>query len=282
MKNIILFFLGFFLIMNSAFAQEDENYIIRTRQGNEFIGKIIEDHQDYIILKTETYGDLRIATADIVSRKLAKPEQFKDGVYWDENPQSTRYFWTPNGYGLKEGERYYQNIWVLYNQVSYGVTNNFSISAGLIPLFFFGGAPTPLWVVPKVSIPIKEDYINFGAGAFMGAVTGVGFFGIGFTTLTIGNRDTNASFSLGWGYTGDEFANRPIVNFSFMKRTGAKGYLISENYLMNMDDESILILSVGGRRMIQKVGLDFALYLPLGMGAFFAIPLLGITVPFGN
>jgi hypothetical protein len=282
MRNKILFFVGFFLIFNAASAQEDEKSIIRTRQGNEFIGTIIEETQEYIILKTESYGDMRIAVADIVSRKAAVAERLKDGVYWDDNPQSTRYFWAPNGYGLEEGEGYYQNIWVLYNQASYGITNNFSISAGLVPLFFFGGAPTPIWIVPKVSIPIKKDYLNIGAGALMGTVTGEGVFGIGFSSLTIGNRDANVNLGLGWGFIDDEFSNAPIVNISFMLRTGAKGYFISENYVINSFDETNVLLSLGGRTMINKVGLDFALFVPLTGESLFVIPLIGITIPTGK
>jgi len=58
--------------------------------------------------------------------------------------------------GLHKGEGYYQNIWVFWNQASFGVTENFSLGFGIIPLFLFGGEAgqySPIWVVPKLSYP---------------------------------------------------------------------------------------------------------------------------------
>lgn len=46
----------------------------------------------------------------------------------------------------------------------------------------------------------------------------------------------------------------------------------------------LVLLSMGGRRIIKKAGLDFGLFLPMGkdIGTFIAIPWLGLTIPFGN
>jgi hypothetical protein len=273
------------LFPNNLFAQDEPiKHRIFTKQGNEFFGIIMEEEADYIILKTEEYGDLKIIKQDIVSRKEVDPAQMVGGEYWGENPQSSRYFWTPNGYGLKEGEGYYQNIWVLYNQVSYGITNNFSLSGGIIPLFFFGGASSPVWIVPKVSIPIEKEKINMSAGAFMAYINDVGGFGLAFSTITFGSRDRNVNMGMGWGYAGDSFAKGPVLSLAFMHRTGRNGYFISENYVFT-GEETMALISLGGRRMIQKVGLDFALYIPLVASEFselVVLPFLGITIPFGN
>jgi hypothetical protein len=47
------------------------------------------------------------------------------------------------------------------------------MSAGLIPLFLFGGIETPVWIVPKFCIPIEKEKINVAAGAFIGGVVGL-------------------------------------------------------------------------------------------------------------
>jgi hypothetical protein len=54
---------------------------------------------------------------------------------------------------MNKGEGYYHNFMVFINQATYGVTDNISIGGGLVPLFLFGGL-TPVWITPKVSVPI--------------------------------------------------------------------------------------------------------------------------------
>jgi hypothetical protein len=61
---------------------------------------------------------------------------------------------------------------VLFNQGGYGVTNYFSIGAGILPVFLFGGGATPVWITPKFSIPVVIDKFNVGAGALAGTVLG--------------------------------------------------------------------------------------------------------------
>ena len=174
----------------------------------------------------------------------------------------------------------------MVNSFAVGVTNNISIGGGLIPLFFFAGGPTPVWFTPKVSIPVKKDNFCLGAGALIGTVIGeeeTGFgilYGIG----TIGSKDNNMSFGLGYGYAGGQWAKSPMINLNFMFRTGARGYFISENYFIQAGDETAVIISAGGRQIIKSAGLDYGLIIPLfsEMESFVALPWLGITIPFGN
>jgi hypothetical protein len=284
-KPLILM-LALALYSASIFSQEDTppQYRIVTTDGNIFVGHIIEESDTEIVIKTEQLGDLRIARTNIRSMSVIRPETLVEGVYWPDNPQSARYFWAPNGYGMKAGEIYYQNIWVLYNQVSFGVTDHFSVSAGLVPLFLMGGGATPVWVVPKFSVPIESDKVQLGAGAFLGALLGEGeVFGIAFASATFGSRDLNTNFGLGWGFTGNGWARHPIVNLGFMARTGPRGYFLSENYLFP-GETTIVLISGGGRRIIgDGVGLDFGLFIPLNAGfGFLGLPFLGVTIPIGS
>ncbi|QMU31406.1 hypothetical protein HUW48_01490 [Adhaeribacter radiodurans] len=212
-------------------------------------------------------------------------KNLKNGAYWFENPQSTRYLFAPNGYGLRAGEGYYQNITVVVNQISVGITDNVSIGLGTVPLFLFG-ASTPVWVLPKVSFPVVKDKFNVGAGALVGTVMGEesAGFGIVYGITTLGSRDKNISLGLGYGYAGGDWARTPTLTLSGMLRTGNRGYLLTENYLIGTADGSIGLITFGGRRIIKKVGLDFGLVLPAGseIDSFIAIPFLGLTVPFGQ
>lgn len=293
MKNLIHFILTFVTILTFAFGAQAQDtgdstlYNIETLDGNEFIGYITFEDSHKIGLKTQNFGEITIQRNNIKSMTKVEQHALVEGEYWFENPQSTRYFWSPNAYGLRRGEGYYQNVWILFNQVAYGISDNISIGAGIVPLFLFAGAATPIWLTPRVSIPVVKDKFNVGGGALIGTVLGeedTGF-GVVYGSATFGSRDKNFNVGLGWGYTGESgLADSPTITMSGMIRTGARGYFLTENYLINAGDETLVLMSVGGRRIIKKVSLDFGLFVPFysEMDTFVAVPWLGVVVPFGN
>jgi hypothetical protein len=175
---------------------------------------------------------------------------------------------------------------VLFNQVSVGVTDYFSVGAGTVPTFLFGTGVIPVWVVPKFSVPVVKDKFNVGIGAFTGAVIGESNsgFGILYGLATVGNRNTNLTLGLGYGYAAGSFAKSPMISLAGMVRVSPRGYLITENYYIKVDTETLTLISLGGRSMLGKAGLDYGLVLPFSneMDTFFGIPWLGITVPFGK
>lgn len=108
-----------------------------------------------------------------------------------ENPHATRYLFGPNGYGLRKGEGYYSNTWIFFNQLSYGFTDNFTVGAGVIPLFCLPAPRRRSGSPPKFSIPVKKDVVNLGVGGLFATVLGgedVGTFGIAYGQLTLGSR----------------------------------------------------------------------------------------------
>ncbi len=289
MKTKISFaFLLMFILTLSVKSQttNDTTLVnIETADGNEFVGQIVNEDSLKIVLKTEKLGEISIFRSDIKRQEILEVQQIKEGKYWFPNPQSTRYFWSPNGYGLKKGEGYYQNIWVLWNQFAYGLSDNFSIGGGIIPLFLFGGTPTPVFITAKFSIPVVENKFNLGTGAIAGTILGeeeTGF-GILYGISTFGTPDNNVTFGLGYGFAGGEWASSPMININGMFRISNRGYFITENYYINAGGENVVLITLGGRRIIKKAALDFGLVFPIAdIGQFVAIPWLGFTVPFGK
>lgn len=262
-------------------------YRIETTDGNEYIGEILEQNAEKIILKTENLGTITLLKINLVSMDIIDENRIHEGVYWADHMQSTRYFWQPSGYGLKKGEGYYQNVWILFNQFSVGVSDNFLVGGGIIPLFLFAGTPTPVWVTPKFSIPIQKDRLNIGVGGLFATILGESGanFGIAYGTMTLGSKDHNASFGVGYGYAGSDWAKTPTFSFSMIQRAGPKGYFVTENYFIGTDVDFVILSMIGGRRIIGRhAGLDFGLVMPIntGIGEFLAIPWLGITLPFGK
>jgi hypothetical protein len=273
-----------------AVASDSILYNIESKDGNQYMGTIVQQNSESVTIQSSV-GLLTLPMTSIKSIQRVQPEQVIGGEYWFDNPQSTRYFWQPNGYGLKAGESYYQNVWVLVNQFSFGVTDNVSLALGVVPLFFFGGASTPIWGNLKFSLPSRNDRFSIGAGILSGAVLGASGesggssgFGIAYGLTTFGSRNSNVSFGLGYGYAGGEWANTPTLSVGGMRRTGARGYFITENYLIGTGEDPLILISLGGRRIVNRTGIDFGLFMPFqkDMGTFVAWPWLGITTPLGH
>lgn len=257
---------------------------IETVDGNEFLGEIVTQNSESIVLKTQKFGNVTIRKSDIKKNEPVKVQQIKNGKYWFPNPQSTRYFWSPNGYGLKKGEGYYQNIWVIWNQFSYGLTDNLSIGGGVIPVFLFGG-PTPVFATVKFSIPVVKEKFNIAGGAIGGLVVGESDAGLGilYGLATYGSPDANVTIGMGYGFAGGEWSQSPMINFNGMFRVSSRGYFITENYVISGGGETIVLFSFGGRSIIKKAALDYGLILPATSdGVPFAAPWLGFTIPFGK
>lgn len=274
-----------------ATAQTQDSLLvaIETIDDNEYIGTIVEQTDEVITLQTINLGRLSLQKSAIKNIKAVKKGSIVNGQYWFDNPHPTRYFWGPSGYGLKRGEGYYQNIWVTFNQVSYGFTDNFSLGVGTFPVFLFGVNFIPFWITPKISIPIKEDKLNASAGALYFNAVGTdagdldGGVGLLYGTFTIGPKDKNLTLGLGYGYDGSGLAKSPAISISGMTRVGRKAYLMSENYILPIEGEVVGILSVGGRHVGRRLAIDYGLFAPISSdGIPGAFPWLGIVVPFGK
>lgn len=297
MKKLFGSFLIIFMFFVNAYSQTDtipdlfkisptdSVYVeIETTRGNVYSGLIVNTNPNYIELETEPMVILRIPRLKILDYEILDKDKLKGGDFYFENPHATRYFYGPNGYGLRKGEGYYQNLWVMFNQVSYGFSDYFSLGTGVIPLFLFAGTPTPVWITPKFSIPLKKEKLNLGAGALAATIIGESetSFGIAYGTLTYGSRDRNATLGAGWAYSNDAFGEYPTFSLSGMYRIGKKGYLLTENFLISTESETIGIISAGGRIVQKRLAVDYGLFIPVGIGEFFAFPWLSITLPFGG
>ncbi len=295
MKTLIPFLaiLLLFLMPHVSKAQETNDsltyYQVETVDGNVFIGKILSKDEKMVVLKTDNLGVLNISFKNIKEIKPLTTKNIVKGELWPENPHATRYFYLPNGYGLKKGEGYYQNTWVLFNQVSYGLTDNFSMGAGLIPTFLFGANGVPVWITPKLSFPVKKDKWNIGVGAIVGTYLGensgdVPILGLAYGVSTFGSMDKNFTIGAGYGFIDNDWGQTPVISLGGTVRTGKKHYLLTENYFFFIDEDILAMIWVGGRFASNHLAIDYGLIIPAGtdMNTLVAIPWLGLTVPFGS
>lgn len=270
-----------------AFGQVDSTetlYRVVTVDGNYYLGEITIDDDETIRLKTDNIGEITLRKEDIKSIKAVYSDRLPKEL-WMPGSSSSRYLIWGNGYGLRKGEGYYQNIWIFFNQARYGITDNFSFGVGVVPLFLFFGAPTPVWITPKLSVPVVEERFNLGLGAIAGTIVGGesgevfgGAYGVG----TLGSRDKNASLGLGYGFAGGEWTNTPLITVGGVYRFSKNGFLLTENYFVDFGSETVVVLSLGGRAILGVPTLDFGLYFPMRLGEYLSIPWLSISIPFGK
>lgn len=259
-------------------------YRVETTDGNVFIGTLVAEDDQEVVLATERLGTITIARADIERMMAIEPDRFRDGEYWFANPQSTRYFFAPNAIGLPSGGGYYQNTWIFLNNVNVGISNNVSIGAGTVPIFLLGASAFPFWLLPKVSASIPNSNVHLAAGAVVGGVLGEesGGAGLVYGVSTLGTRDTNLTVGLGYGYAGSEWSSTPALTLGGMARVGRTAYLITENYVFPGSDVAGII-SFGFRWAPEHFAVDFGLVRPLDVeDGFIGVPWLGVTIPFGQ
>ena len=268
-----------------AQASDSTLYRVETTDGNVYIGTLVSENDEEVVLSTEQVGTITIARAAIQRIEAIDPTRIRGGEYWFENPQSTRYFFAPNAIGLPSGGGYYQNTWIFLNNVNVGVSDHVSIGAGTVPVFLLGASALPFWLLPKVSVPTPSDQLHLAVGGAIGGIVGEGESagaGILYGLSTFGTTDNNLSVGLGYGYAGSDWSSRPVLNISGMTRVGRTIYLLTENYVFPGSEPSGVI-SVGIRWAPENFAVDFGLVRPLDVeDGFVGVPWLGVTIPFGR
>lgn len=271
-------------LISSAQTDSTKVFQIITTDGNEYSGYIIEMNETAVKLKSFALGIISLKKADIKKITEVQKDMMVGDEVWMDNPQSTRYFVGPSSYGLKKGESYYQNTWIFFNQFATGLSDNFSIGVGTVPLFLFGGYSTPVWITPKFSFADKNEKGGFAMGGLFGTIIGEdeSSFGVVYGTATLGSRDNNVTIGLGYGFSSDGFAESPTVNISGIARTGKRSYILGEAYVISTGYETNAFMGLGGRTVWNSISLDYGGAIPLSGGEFGVFPWLGISKTLGK
>lgn len=199
MKGLMYLFLFLFISLNGFAQQEDSLKVVRTKDGEFRIGKIISDDGREILLETKEIGKIYIRKQDISSIEAYSEENIKivNGEFRDSGPFTTRYFFTTNAFSIKKKENY--ALLNLYGpEVHFALTDRFSL--GIMSTWI----GSPIGLAAKYSIPTQNEKLNFGLGGIIGTSGYIGQFrgygGLYWGTVTYGDRLTNFSFSAGFAH----------------------------------------------------------------------------------
>lgn len=260
----------------------EKYYRITLTDGSVFLGGVIIEDTQGVLLHTRSAGEVKIPTSNIAKKEVIPDEFASDKSF--ANPHSTRYLFSPTAMSIEKNEGYYQNIYFLYNSVHYGVSDHVSIGGGMV-------FPIAVFLTPKVSYEVGRNF-HLGAGVLAGAtVIDMTTFGIAYGLATVGNREHNFTIGGGYGYLGDEWGESPILTFSGMTRLGRNVSLITENwYLQSSYYGDAGIFSAAVRVLGRQHSVDFGIvsYYDLSGSRrsygsdFFGIPYLGYVYKFGG
>lgn len=294
MKNLIQILLLAIIVFatSNVFCQKtnisepvDTNkiYKIELKDGSVFIGNIMQQDSINLVLKNSSIPKIEILVSKIKSIDEVDKSNFKNDSYWYPNPHTTRYFYGPSAIGLKKGEGYYQNTYLVLNSFNVGISDNISIGGGLELISTFAAKDPIFFITPKVSYKVAEKF-HAGCGILYARFTSYfGSLGTVFATGTYGTTDNNITGSLGWGFVDSEFSQQPIITLSGMKRISKRAALVTENWLIP-SGEYYGLLSYGVRFFGEKIAVDLAFInnRDIAEEIIIGIPYVSFTVKFGK
>lgn len=208
-----------------------------------------------------------------------------DGVLWPENPHATRLLFAPTAIPLRRGESYVADFWIFFASAATGITDRFTLGAGMSLFPSDNLADNIFYALPKYAV-VSQPKLNVAVGALMASVPDQGgsrrSLGILYGVATKGSRESNLTLGAGWGYVGGSLANKPVITVGGQHRATKRIALISENWFVPFDNAVGGFVSYGVRMLGEKIAVDLALGSPVGADKFYfpGVPLLGFAFKF--
>lgn len=231
---------------------QDTLFEVRLTDGSVLYGRVVESTGDRVVIRTQSGTMVTIERAQIASMQPTRGRVIQ-GRVWREDPNATRLFFGPTGRAVGKGRGYLGVYEVLFPFVTYGVTDQFSISGGtpVIP----GIIGEIFYIAPKLTL-VETDRMAVAAGVLAGS-TGDETAGVVYGVGTFGDRDQAASVGVGMGFSNGNLDSQPVVMAGGEMRVGSQTKLITENYFA--PGESGVVLSGGIRFFSERLSADFGL-----------------------
>lgn len=228
---------------------KEQQVIILLEDKSELSGELVSEDEREVVINSISLGLLTFSR-----------EEVKRIIYLDEkgripNPNPTRYFIGQSAYTHEKGEGYYQNIYGLFNLVSYGVTDRFSVIGGVELISLFSGTPIlfanakyGVPVAPKLNVAASLSYLTF-AGSLaefsIGSLNGL---------VTYGTKEHQFTVGTGYGFANGEVSNTGILTIGGTTRLTKRLAFVTENYVLTNGGDAII--SGGIRYIAKKLTID--------------------------
>jgi hypothetical protein len=311
MKISLAFFFCIVLSFSSLVAQSSspsipsttdssaQVYVIELINNNTVQGELVSDDGREIGIKTSDRGLIFIPKYEIKSMTLAEalPEISNNRVF--PNPHPGRYFYSPSGISMKQGDAYYQAIYYLVFQAQYAITDHWSVGATTSIIL------SPILLNFKYTHDIgTQDKLHFVTGMQGGSISAWNSdnsLGVAYAGLTFGNAEHNLTLNGGALYTkyldyqydpatgeGQDVKVRetaPAISLSFNHRIGPKASLMGEFWYVIGNSQNIFVGGPGIRTYSgKKKTIDVAILRASATNGFASglIPMISWTQRFGE
>ena len=256
-------------------------HVVKLRDGSTMVGRITSVTADSIRVRL-VQGEVALARAGVAAVQQVSSTSIHGDGYWFENPHATRLLFSSTAIPMEKGSGYYSNTWLALHTFAFGVTDRFTLGGGLA---WFPGVDldeTFYYLLPKFTL-VNGSRFKFAVGALAGLVPfsgddGSASGGILYGVGTTGNRDSNLSLGLGWGYAGSRVEENPVVMIGGQLRMNRRVSFISENWIVPLDGDTEGVYSYGLRFLGESLTVDLAWVSALGESG--AIPWLGFAFRF--
>ena len=231
-----------------------------------------------------------VARREVRSVRAYPATALHDGVLWPENPHATRLLFAPTAIPLRRGEGYFADFWIFFASAAVGVTDRFTMGAGMSLFPSDDFTDNLFYALPKYTV-VSQPRLKVALGALMASVPWTRSddgnrrrqsLGILYGVATTGSPESNLTLGAGWGYVGGTLANKPVLTVGGQHRATKRIALISENWFVPFDNDVGGFVSYGVRMLGEKIAVDLALGSPVGADTFYfpGIPLLGFAFKF--
>jgi hypothetical protein len=217
----------------------------------------------------------------------------------------TRLLFSPTGRPLAKGAGYFSDHYVLFPGIAYGLTDNFSIAAGMSVLPGYGLGEQLFYISPRLGKQFSENLAVSGGAVYASGGEGLNNDDVsaGFAMATFGRPDR--SVTVGGGVlrtvetrtearfvngrviydTREAASHTPALLVGGVSRLSRRIALVSENWLILHDDFNIKEqpFALGVRFLGDRLSADVGVIL-IGeaLDDGFPIPWLSVSYHFGR
>ena len=264
-------------------------YAVTLTNATTLIGRITLVSADSVRVVSSAMS-ATVARREVRSVRAYPATALHDGVLWPENPHTTRLLFAPTAIPLRRGEGYVADFWIFFASAATGITDRFTLGAGMSLFPFDNFTDNLFYALPKYTV-VSQPRLKVALGALMASVPWSSnddggrrrqSLGILYGVATTGSPESNLTLGAGWGYVGGTLANKPVITVGGQHRATKRIALISENWFVPFDNGGGGFVSYGVRMLGEKIAVDLALGSPVGTDKFFfpGIPLLGFAFKF--
>jgi hypothetical protein len=203
----------------------------------------------------------------------------KDEIYL--SPE--QYFLNTSAFMLKKKSIDYQNVYGLYNELEYGVSDNFSVTGGIFINPNFRSLPVTFGI--KYGKRVTENFGLFIYSKNLIISKEAVFAGIAGVGTTFGKPESNLTLGLNWGYSRNGFVPLPILSIAASAKLSKKVFLVTDNYFIanasfySSAKENVFVYSFGLKFTGKRQSFSFG---ALGINTVGVLPYLKANFNFSR